>query len=376
MNFINPVGIYFGLEEHPKVINICSHRKAIILCSKRAYASIHSNQDLNDIVRSLRSHMYYILESGIPNLCTLNKLLSANTYFDADMIISIGGGSALDYAKCYKLYLGSRLSPRDFLECLCSDKSIIAGSKIRSLAIPTIAGTGSEVTPYATIWDLERFQKYSLHSSSCYFDFAYINPILSESVSSKNRIYAALDAFNQASESIWNTNCNDISYMYAVEAIKLSFRVLPQLLKNDLPRSQVQQSLNFVSILAGIAISQTQTALCHSISYPLTYKLQIPHGLACAFTTCAVLHSNIPYDKKGYLERLEYDLKDIGHHDDLHQKYVKLLEPFKLSQLVREYVHEYDDIWLLADKMLSNKRAANNLNPAPNLSSILESSWL
>ena len=97
----------------------------------------------------------------------------------------------------------------------------------------------------------------------------------------------SLDAMNQAFESAWNRNRNPVTTRLAARAIELSFEAIPQLaadINNHTARALIAEA----SLLAGLCISQTRTAICHSISYPLTAHFGLTHGMACAFTMGAV----------------------------------------------------------------------------------------
>ena len=150
-------------------------------------------------------------------------------------------------------------------------------------AIPTTAGTSSELTKWATIWDNATLTKHSLSDEKLYPKAAFYDANLALSLPRETTIFTALDALSHACESIWNKNANPISTHFALNAIKIILCDLSPLSEN-LRSLPLRTSLMQASIYAGLAFSNTQTALAHALSYPLTMKFGTPHGLACSFS--------------------------------------------------------------------------------------------
>ena len=112
---------------------------------------------------------------------------------------------------------------------------------------------------------------------------AFYDANLTLSLPRQTTIYTALDALSHRFESIWNNNANPISTHYALMAIEIILRDLVELSQN-LHSLQLRSNLMLASIYAGLAFSNTQTALAHALSYPLTMRFGTPHGLACSFS--------------------------------------------------------------------------------------------
>ena len=139
---------------------------------------------------------------------------------------------------------------------------------------------------------------------------ALVDSELSDNVPYEITLNTGLDAINQAAESIWNRNMTPMSEMLAHKALEKGMVAL-QGLQNDLKNPNLRDTMAEVSLIAGLAISQTRTSLCHAISYPLTAHFGIPHGLACAFTMPAVLRHNLTADD-GRFQRLAKVLSPQG----------------------------------------------------------------
>lgn len=150
-------------------------------------------------------------------------------------------------------------------------------------AFPTTSGTSSELTHWATIWDNDAFIKHSLSDEILYPKEAFYDPRLTLSLSRETTIHTALDALSHSFESIWNNNANPISTHYGLRSIEIILRDLPALAQN-LQSLELRTSIMQASMCAGLAFSNTQTALAHALSYPLTMRFGTPHGLACSFS--------------------------------------------------------------------------------------------
>jgi len=156
------------------------------------------------------------------------------------------------------------------------------------IAVPTTAGTGSEVTPWATFWDKKIGRKHSLHYPRLFPERALVDPELTITLPPEPTLAGGLDALSHALEAIWNRNANPISDQYAIAAAKEVLRTLPALMEapGELP---LRSAMAKAALLSGLAFSNTQTALAHSISYPMTLRYGLPHGIACSFCLPLVL---------------------------------------------------------------------------------------
>ncbi len=204
-----------------------------------------------------------------------------------DSVVAFGGGSVMDAAKALAAALAPGAGTRDLAALIARPVDHLPAALLPIHAIPTTSGTGSEVTPFATIWDHANHKKLSLASPLLFPKTALVDPELTLGVGKSSTFSTGLDALNQAFESVWNKNRSTITLLMASRAIAQALKALPAL-HADLGDASARAAMAEASLLAGVCISQTRTALCHSISYPLTAHYDVPHGLACAFTMRAV----------------------------------------------------------------------------------------
>lgn len=203
------------------------------------------------------------------------------------MVLALGGGSSIDTAKA--LMVGTESGDfEQLLELLDRGAPFTPSRSLPLVAVPTTAGTGSEVTPWATIWDAARQKKYSLHLDCTWPAAAVIDAQLMLSLPRSVTVASGLDALSHALESIWNVNANPVSDSLAVSAVREVLEVLPALAAR-LDDLVLRERMALAALKAGLAFSNTKTALAHSISYDMTLRLGLPHGIACSFTLPMVL---------------------------------------------------------------------------------------
>lgn len=204
-----------------------------------------------------------------------------------DVWVALGGGSVIDSAKVFAAANGDFGNVRRFLE---TGKGAGSLSGTPVIAVPTTAGTGSEVTSWATVWDAASAKKYSLARPALYPEAALVDPELMLGKPRELTISTGLDALSHALESLWNVNANPVSAAFAVQAAQEVLATLP-LLARDLPNLELRTRMARASLFAGLAFSNTKTAIAHSISYPITLRHNVPHGIACSFTLPLVIRS-------------------------------------------------------------------------------------
>lgn len=234
-------------------------------------------------------------------------------------IVALGGGSAIDAAKALAVALpGDMHDPLDAL--LRRHCKIDRQATLPVVAIPTTAGTGSEVTPFATVWDGREHRKHSIAGDDVYPKAAIVDPELTLSLPVKESLYTALDAVSHSLESLWNRNRTPLSEGFSARALSDAVTALPAVLES--PRDiEARTRMQQASLMAGMAISQTRTAIAHSISYALTSHFGVPHGLACSFTLPNIIEKYLrEHREKPELVTLMRDARrmllelDLGSH--------------------------------------------------------------
>ncbi len=289
--FENPVKIRFGNGALATLDEIIGGRPYCLVTYNESYFKV-----LTDRLIELAGEPTVIVNNITPNP-NFNTLTESCRQFagsasDDMVIIALGGGSVIDAAKVLAASHKGFGPVRAYLESAQGENQLGAYPII---AIPTTAGTGSEVTKWATVWDTESQKKYSLSLQRLYPSHAIVDPELMLELPKALTISTALDALSHALESIWNRNSNPVSANHAIFAATEILTVLPELV-NDLQNLELRSRVARASLFAGLAFSNTRTALAHSVSYPITLKYKVPHGLACSFSLPMVLASVIGED--------------------------------------------------------------------------------
>lgn len=188
-------------------------------------------------------------------------------------IIAVGGGSAMDVAKCIKLYHSMESE-------ICYLKQEILTNDIEIMAVPTTAGTGSEATKYAVIY--YKGEKQSVVHESCIPQYVLFDPTVLITLNEHHRKASMLDALCHAIESFWSIHSTDESMRYSVQAIRMIRENVEGYLQN---KSENNQRMMEAAYLAGKAINITQTTAGHAMCYKLTTLYGIAHGFAAAICT-------------------------------------------------------------------------------------------
>lgn len=275
-----------------------------------------------------------------------------------EVIVALGGGSPMDAAKGVAILasLGGRM--RDYF-----GSGKVAAPILPVVVLPTTAGTGSEVTPYAVFVAPEKRMKKSVASRHIFPRVALLDPQLTVSMPPPITVNTGIDALSHALEGFTSAKAQPISDALALEAIALINRYLPRAVAHgdDLEaRSQVL----YASMLAGMVIAQTGTTLVHGMGYAPTTKYGIPHGLANGVLMPQVMAFNGTTDRERYA-RLAVALgqrDDVASGTELAVDAVKRLrDEVRMPARFRDLGVEEEDLEEFAQETMEHTRnLANN----------------
>lgn len=246
-----------------------------------------------------------------------------------DLVLAIGGGSAIDVAKCIKLY-----SNMNREEIFLTQK--ILPNDLLLYAIPTTAGTGSEATRYAVIY--YDGDKQSVTDYSCIPSVVMIDISVLKSLPLYQKKSTMLDALCHALESFWSANSNEESMEYSKEAIQIILHNYEAYLKGN---SETFESMLRAANIAGKAINITQTTAGHAMCYKLTSLYGISHGHAAALCVSKlwpfmVANTEKCIDKRGkkYLDRIFLEIASAffcKNVDEAIEKFNVILEQMEME---------------------------------------------
>ena len=277
-----------------------------------------------------------------------------------DTLIALGGGSTIDTAKALARLL-TEAEGTSLMSLVREGAAATTAAAVPVVAIPTTAGTGAEVTPFGTVWDHAAKVKYSIAGQDLYPKLAILDPELTRELPAEITVASGLDAISHALESTWNRNATPVTLGLATKSLQLSMQSLAAATENP-DNIEARAGMMQASMLAGLAISQSRTALAHSISYPLTANFNLPHGLACSFTLPALLTFNSEVDDG----RLAHLARAVGYAgtDDLAVELTALFQRLGIGTILTRYLPDRSSILALSDQMFAPGRAENNLREA------------
>ncbi|WNK00306.1 phosphonoacetaldehyde reductase [Thalassospiraceae bacterium LMO-JJ14] len=275
---------------------------------------------------------------------------------DVDYVVAIGGGSVMDAAKGVVALKGLNGDMDAFWAHLRDGAPLPDDLEATPIiAVPTTSGTGSEVTRWGTIWG-DDLIKYSVNHPALYPKYAVLDPALCVSMPAHLTVASGLDALSHAMEAIWNNNATSITDALAQAAIRGIYRTLPVSLADPLSIDARRETQTFAT-LAGMAMSVTQTAACHSISYPFTAVHGVPHGLACSFTLpeMAAFNGATGPDRTALIA----DALDCPP-DALTSCLYDWFKTLDVGRMISAYVQP-DSVDSFGDNLITRARAANNI---------------
>jgi len=273
-----------------------------------------------------------------------------------DIIVACGGGSSIDIAKAISAFYSRENNSQYTLEAITSSlksKDYASHDFIDIIAVPTTAGTGSEVTQWATIWDEFKRSKFSIDDPRLKPKKAIIVPELTISMPAILTVTTGLDAMSHAIEAFWSKKTTSIVQEIAYRAVELIVNNLRKAVEQP-DNYDVREKLSSASLLAGMAFAQTRTTACHSISYPLTLLYDIPHGLAVSITLHSLAQLN-----RGHFKN-DNELFSLFEKYEGIKNFIGMVCDGIVEMRLRSFNITEQDIQLIADNAFTEGRMDNN----------------
>lgn len=221
-----------------------------------------------------------------PNIETLRTALDFFSEEPCDLIMAVGGGTPLDMAKLINFFSSTGQRPRDYLDGRGADGG--RADLLPLLAVPTTAGTGSEATPFAVLYDDQ--VKHSVEAPRMRPGYVILNPGFTSSLSSYVTACTGFDALAQAVESLWAIGSTECSRADGLASLEISSRALRSAVLAPDPENRA--AMLRAAHLAGRAIAIAKTTAAHAFSYSVTARYGLPHGHAVATFLPEILWQN------------------------------------------------------------------------------------
>ncbi len=297
--YAQPVRIWFGEGQSARLSAILDElgcASCVIACGRHFAPEAKALMAADTRIRAV----FGAVEQN-PQLSGIEETVRLAREHAADTLIGIGGGSAIDTAKfaaaiargegeALEYYRGVRPFPAE---------------RLTVVAVPTTAGTGSEVTQVSVVSCGK--EKKTINNPVFMPKAAIVDPLLSAGVPPRTTMNTGLDAMAHALEGYWSKNHQPISDLMAIEAVRLILNNLERAFRDGTDR-EARAAMAFASLLGGLSFALPKTAASHACSYPLSEDYNLPHGEACAFTLDSLVRINAD-------ERLEHLARSVGLQD-------------------------------------------------------------
>lgn len=233
-----------------------------------------------------------------PTLATARKGAEEMLSYEPDAILALGGGSPMDAAKImWVLYEHPEVKFKDLAMRFMDIRKRVApfpalGNKAMMIAVPTSAGTGSEVTPFAVITDESTGIKYPLADYELTPDMAIVDAELMMNMPKGLTAASGIDALTHALEAYVSVLATEMTNGQALEAIRLVFKYLPQAYAEGTTNVKAREKMAHASTMAGMAFANAFLGVCHSMAHKLGAEHHIAHGVANGLLINEVIRFN------------------------------------------------------------------------------------
>ena len=292
-NFYNPAQLHVGeewLEQLDALVRKLSDGTPSVGIITYDVFSTLANSPLQAVVDNLKDipHIVFDQVEPEPSNATIMKGKAWTEENKLSVIIAIGGGSVIDASKAICCLANTDLHITPIM-----DREVLLKQKMLPLiAIPTTAGTGSEVTPFCVLTNQDTGLKKSLGSPFFYPNIALLIPQFVTTLPQHVIADVGMDVLAHAFEAIWSVKSQPVSENLAFAAIRMVKENFLSYYERPSNLEAAARMLQAASI-AGMAFSNTFTAACHALSFPIGQRFHLSHGASCAMTLHLIAQANL-----------------------------------------------------------------------------------
>lgn len=351
-NYAMPTQVYFGRNFIQRLPQIVSEKGLdnILLCTGE---HVKNSTEIRSVISKLKYVKIYSDPIKKCDFATVNKLTTFCRREKIKAIIAIGGGNILDTLKCVAILSIHEGIIEDYVE---TKKKKFEKNGLFLIAMPTTSGTGSDVSPWAVIW--EKGKKYALSFEDYLFPkIAIVDPSLTDNCPSSVTATAGIDAMCQAIEAYWNVNHNPVSDKYALDSIKFILGNLDFAVNH--PNKKVRDNMAWGSLVGGLAFSNTATTICHSVSYPITSHWGIAHGQATSITLPSFIEYTFPAIEEKRLNKILRAM-NVKNEKEAAENIRKLIKSIGLKTHLSELGISKSGIDIIVAEGFDPERAKNS----------------
>jgi len=354
-------GCFAGLAEHAAQYG----QRAMVVCGTR---SLRTSGRLDQAIELLQaagiSTTVYDAVSGEPTLDVVQQGINRARADGVEVVIGIGGGSAMDTAKAIA---GLYTHPGTVHEYYDRVRQVVGGG-LPWIAVPTAAGTGAEVTKNAVLISRKRNLKSSLRHDAWFAIVALVDPELTLTVPRDVTAASGSDALTQAIESYTSIGATPVTDALAAEAIVLIGRSLERVFRNGLDL-EARADMLYGSMLAGCAMANARLGGVHGMAHPLGARYHIPHGVVCGLLLPHTMAYNVDYALDKYArvaQMLGVDTKGMGTRAAARaavERARKLVAGVGVPKHLGDYGVKVEDFPVIAQESLPSGSLKHNPRP-------------
>lgn len=308
MQFQVPTQVVFGVGCRNRLVEVMQEH-GWSCCAVVVDPALRATERIQQLLEAIGKECTLVLIDGPGCEPTYDILESSRTALskDIDVVIGIGGGSTLDVAKAMAVLVHNEepaLRYRGFNQ--------MTERVLPIIALPTTAGSGSEVTPNASFVDTASQMKMGINGEPVRPKFAFLDPELTLTCPLTATLSSALDSIVHATEAYVAKKSNPIAKLLAKEGLQTVLGALPTLVE-DLENLRCREAVMYGAFLSGLALMHSGTGPAAALSYPMGVRYQVPHGLGGALFLPEVVATNVARGADIYGDLLPSHLSEGLH---------------------------------------------------------------
>lgn len=362
-NFVSPKTLHHGKDSLKKLYIILEDLQVerLTIISDPVLKDIGAIDEILNRIENMQVEFELITDVvPEPPLDIGNKIVNQTRAFNPDLVVGIGGGSALDIAKTASVLVKNEGTIEEYVNLTGNKKITDAG--IPKILIPTTAGTGAEVTDIA-VFSLEDTKDVITHEYLL-ADYAIVDPMLTISLPPRVTAASGIDALTHAIESYTSVHATPITKKLSLEAIQLIVPHIRTAVWNG-ENIEARENMALGSLLAGLSFYNAGVAGVHALAYPLGGLFNIPHGESNAVLlpyVYDVIWSSCMEKMIDIAEIFEIPMENRHKRDiviDLIQHLQYLIQDVGLPLNIQDYQIKKEDIASMVDNGIKQTRLLN-----------------
>lgn len=360
-NLQMPQNVYSGENALENIKTIVKGYKKVAVFTDKGIQSTGLLDGIIDLLNETSVETVIFNELPTEPTCDQAQLVIDNfKSAEADFIVAVGGGSVMDIAKLASICVTDEYGVRDLL-----DNPSMGRKTIKTLAIPTTAGTGSEATPNSIVAVPEKELKVGIVNGAMIPDYVILDAQMIKNLPVKIAAATGVDALAHAIECFTSKKATPFSNMFALESLDLIMNNIEEACLNK-DAMEAKNNMLLAAFYAGVAISSSGTTAVHALSYPLGGKYHIPHGVSNAMLLVPVMKFNEPVCRELLAKAYDRVVKNPTAKTEeeksawIINRLDEIVKKLEIPTSLKEYGVNDEDLEILVESGMNVKRLLVN----------------